>query len=101
MKPEGRPMNHETTPPLTAGVVYLALLALLGLTLAAAEIELGSLGPVVALSIALAKTVLIGVYFMHLRGSGLTARTFALVGLLWLVLLLTFVFGDYLNRTEL
>ena len=51
----------------TAELVGTALLVLLGLTVGAAYIPLGPFNTVTAMSIAVAKAIIIALYFMHLR----------------------------------
>lgn len=81
-------------------VVYAALLVLLAVTVVAATVPLGRWAVPVALSIAGVKTFLIVVYFMHLRTAGSLVRLFAAAGFLWLGLLLTLTFADYLTRGQ-
>jgi cytochrome c oxidase subunit 4 len=79
-------------------IVYGVLLILLALTAATMRLHLGSWSLPVALLIATAKGVLIFLFFMRLRiHRGLT-RIFACAGFLWLGILLTLAFSDYLTR---
>jgi cytochrome c oxidase subunit 4 len=80
--------------------VWAVLMVLLALTLVLAQVELGPLAPVVNLSIATAKTVLIGWFFMHLSEDGALVRTAAVVALVWLAILFLIGFADYLTRPE-
>ena len=74
--------EHVVSPSVYLGV-FVALLVLLVATVAAAEVDLGSLNTPVALTIAVAKMVLVILYFMHVRyGSRLT----------WLVVTAAFFF---------
>jgi len=79
-------------------LVYVVLMALLAATVGAAYLHLGNLTIVAALTIAVAKTSLILVYFMHIRFSGRRLWVFAVVGFLWLAILLTLAMTDYLSR---
>jgi cytochrome c oxidase subunit 4 len=78
--------------------VYLGLLILLALTIAASFYHLGSWSWVVGLGIAGAKATLVGLYFMKLRIESPRIRLLAIAGLLWVGLLLAFIFSDYLTR---
>lgn len=48
--------------------------------------------------LAIAKSILIGAFFMHLRYRDRRMLVFALAGLAWLALLFTFTLADYLTR---
>jgi cytochrome c oxidase subunit 4 len=62
--PEERP---HATPLRVLFAVYLALVLLTVVTVAAARVDLGSMNLGLALAIAFAKATLVGLYFMHLR----------------------------------
>ena len=92
-------MSHHGGPPLRSYyMVYGALLVLLVLTVAVAELHLGGFGVVLALLIAVAKAVLVLLYFMHLRYSSRLTWLFAGAGFVWLLILLVFLMADYLSR---
>lgn len=79
-------------------LVYLACLMLLAATIGVAQLELGALNPLLNLSIASLKALLIAWFFMHLReGSGLV-RVFAASALFWLLILFGLSLSDYLTR---
>jgi cytochrome c oxidase subunit 4 len=78
--------------------IFLALLALTFTTVYAAFIDLGPLNNVVALTIAMVKTLLVVLYFMHVRYSTrLTALTIA-GGFFWLLILIGITMSDYASR---
>ncbi len=81
--------------------VWLGLLVLLALTAASALVALGPFNIVVNLGISFAKTLLVAFFFMHLRASGGLIRLVAVVGLLWLCLLIGLSLADYLTRPAL
>jgi cytochrome c oxidase subunit 4 len=91
-------MSHSATS--IYGMTFLALLALLGLTVAAAMSDWGRWSPLVAMTIASAKTLLIVLFFMHLRDEVGLVRVFAAAGFLWLGLLLLFLACDYTTRAD-
>jgi cytochrome c oxidase subunit IV len=74
------------------------LFALLALTVLAAEFEAGSWNLPIALSIAVAKTLLIVWFFMHLRFSSRLVQLFAAAGFVWLLILFSFIASDVLTR---
>lgn len=78
--------------------VWAVLMVLLAATVAAAYVNLGPFGVVVALGIAGLKAAIIAAYFMEVRhGSGLV-RVVAVASVLWLGILFTLTFADYLTR---
>jgi cytochrome c oxidase subunit 4 len=89
--------KHPSVETLIA--VFVALMALLGATVAVAEIDLG--GPwnfAAATAIAATKAVLIVLFFMNIRYSGALARLVAAAGFFWLVILFALTFADYWTR---
>lgn len=78
--------------------VFAALLVLTFLTVGVAFLNLGALNPIIALTIAVVKAVLVMLFFMHLRYS--SGLTWILVGagVFWLLLLITITLSDYLTR---
>lgn len=79
---------------------YAALMVLLALTLVSVFIELGAFHPVANLGIAVAKALLIGMFFMHLWESTSLVRLFAVGGIFWLLLLFGLSMADYSTRPE-
>ena len=79
-------------------LVWAALLALLGLTLGLAFVQLGGLNIVVALGIAGLQVALLGLFFMDLLRSNALLRLAAVAGLFWLVILFALTLSDYLTR---
>lgn len=79
-------------------LVCLALLALLALTALAAFFDLGPWNTVIALGIAVAKLLLIVLFFMHLKISNKVTWLFAVAGFVWLGILFTLSLGDFATR---
>ena len=77
---------------------YFALLGLLALTVFVAYLPLGPWNVVAATGIAVCKTLLIALFFMHIRHEGRLVRIFSLAGIFWLGILLLFLMSDYLTR---
>ena len=82
-------------------VVFVLLMALLGVTVVAATLNLGAVALLIAMLIASAKSALVVLYFMHVRyASGLT-KVFVMAAFIWLGILFTLTFGDYLTRGDM
>lgn len=78
--------------------VWLAVIALLGLSLATAYIPLGRCNSIVCVGIGFIQALLVWTFFMRLRWSGLLVRVIAAAGVLWILLLLGLSLTDYLTR---
>jgi cytochrome c oxidase subunit 4 len=76
-------------------LVWLALLALTGLTAAVAGINFGKLSIVVAILIAIVKSYLVLTEFMHLKSEQRTFKVFIFVALFFILVSLTLLFSDY------
>ncbi len=94
--------GHQSVPAVRVyAIAYLALMALLAATVAAAFMPSGRRwGVGVALTIALAKGLLILLYFMHVRYSARMVWAFAGAGFLWLGIMFTLTFSDYVTRNH-
>ena len=75
-------------------LVWAILLALLAVTVAAAELRLTSLVVVTSISIATLKAGLVAVYFMHLRDEPWVLKAMLLFVLFMLALLIGLTFSD-------
>ena len=83
-------------------IVFLTLIALTLLTTAVAFVDLGGeLNSVVAVSIAVCKTLLVILYFMHVRYSDRLTWVFVAAGFFWLMILFTLTMSDALTRNWL
>lgn len=78
--------------------IFAALMVLTAVTVWVAHIDLGLLSDLVAMSIAVAKALLVVLYFMHLRYSERLTWIFAAAGALWLLILIGITISDYLSR---
>jgi cytochrome c oxidase subunit IV len=85
-------------PVRTYVAVFIALLVLLIATVGAAFLPLGDLHFPVAMIIAVAKAVLIVLFFMHVLHSHRLTMIIALAGFLWLAIMLALTLSDYLSR---
>ena len=94
-------MSEHVIPKSTYLAVYVALMVLLFLTLGAAYIDLDPMNYAVSLSIAVAKAVLIVLFFMHVRYGPRLTGLFAVAAYLWLAILIAISLGDYFTRDML
>ena len=93
-------MSKEHAHP-TVGlylVIIATLFVLTVVTYEAAKIDLGIWNPVVALTIAVTKAVLVILFFMHVRYSSKLTKVTVAAGFFWLILLITLSLLDYLSR---
>ena len=82
-------------------VVWATLLLLLALSIATAYVEMGVINILTNIGIAIVKTLLVMLFFMHLSAGSVLVRVFASVGFLWLLLLLGLIVTDYLFRHQI
>jgi cytochrome c oxidase subunit 4 len=78
--------------------VFLALMVLLVLTVAVAFMHLGTFGPLIMLTIAVTKAVIIILWFMHVRYGSRLTQVFVGGAFIWLALLIIFTMSDVLSR---
>lgn len=76
-------------------LVWLALMALTGITVAVAGIDFGGLTVATALLIAAVKTYLVLIIFMHLRSEDITFKIFVGVAIFFLLISFVLLFSDY------
>lgn len=93
--------KHANAPtiPLLVGI-YVALMVLLALTLFAAHFPLGPIALLIALAIAAAKAALVILVFMHVKYSTRVTWLFVAAGFLWLTILFSLTFAEYIGRTH-
>ena len=78
--------------------IWAALMLLLLLTWGIAQINLGPLNIVAALTIAVTKMLLVILFFMHVRYSTRLTWLFAAAGFIWLLIMIDLTLSDYLTR---
>src|SRR5256885_3455446 len=78
--------------------VWVALLLLLLLTWGLAQINLGPFNIIVMLLIALFKTVLVILFFMHVKYSPRLLWVFVAAGFVWLAIMIDLTLSDYFTR---
>ena len=76
----------------------LCLMLLLGLTWGLSYVNFGFFNLVIALCISFTKTILIVLFFMHIKGSSRLLQLAAGTGLFWLLLMLVLTLADYHSR---
>jgi cytochrome c oxidase subunit 4 len=99
--------GHENTHHIIPVKVYLGIYGLLMLltatTVAVAykDLDLGAvpLNLAIALTIAMVKTLLVVLYFMHVRYSHHLVKIFVAAGFLWLIIMVGVTLSDYLTRS--
>lgn len=94
-------VNEHITPVKTYLTIYAALIILLVVTVGVSFVNLGVLSLPTALAIAAIKTVLIILYFMHVKYSSKLTWVYVGAGFFWLILLFALALGDYITRTWL
>jgi cytochrome c oxidase subunit IV len=90
--------EHHVVPIPVYLWVFAALMVLLIVTLVAAAFDLGAWNLPIAMTIAVAKALLVVLYFMHVRYNSRLVWTFAAAGLFWLSILFVLTLTDYLSR---
>jgi cytochrome c oxidase subunit IV len=78
--------------------IFLALIALTGITTAVAFVDLGPMNTVAALAIAVCKMLLVVLFFMHVKYSPGLTRLVVVAGFFWLGLLIMLTLADELTR---
>lgn len=78
--------------------VFIALMVLTVLTVAASRIDIGALNTPLAMAIAIVKAALVILFFMHVIHSTRLTWVVILSSFLMLVVLFALTFADYLTR---
>lgn len=96
-------MTHPIVPLRLYLGIFAALILLTGLTVAVAFFDLGGgrlhyVNAIVAITIALAKGLLVVLYFMHVRYSDRLTWIFVGAGVFWLFILFVLTLADYVSR---
>jgi cytochrome c oxidase subunit 4 len=89
--------NHIVSPKTYLAII-LTLMALTGITVWAAFVDLGQFNIVVALVIATFKATLVVLFFMHAKYSPKRTQLVIIAGIFWLALLLLLTMSDYISR---
>ena len=91
--------SPDRVPSILSHVlVYLALMALLGLTAWLSFVDLGHFSVIVPLGIAVLKALLVVLFFMEVLDSRPLTRIYVFAGVAWLLILLSLTLSDYATR---
>lgn len=91
-------MTTKVLAPRVYWTNFLWLMGLLALTWGLGYVNFGVFNLPIALFISFAKTVLIVLFFMHIKGGSRLLHLAAMTGLLWLFLMLLLTLTDYYSR---
>jgi cytochrome c oxidase subunit 4 len=91
-------MTSHILPVRTYLAVFVVLLVLLAATVAVNYVPLGRFNVAIALLIAICKTFLVMLFFMHVRYSGRLIWIYVGVGFFWLGIMLALTLSDVLTR---
>jgi cytochrome c oxidase subunit 4 len=91
-------MTNHVDSVKTYTVIWIVLLIATAVTTAVAHVDLGPFSVVVALTIAACKTLLVALFFMHIRHSSRLTKLVVVGGLLWLGILLFLTMADFASR---
>jgi cytochrome c oxidase subunit IV len=92
------PTAHHVVSVTVYYAIFATLMALTGITVAVAYVDLGAMNTVVAIVIACFKAMIVVLYFMHVKYSTRLIKLTVIAGLYWMVILLGLTLGDYLTR---
>ena len=92
--------TEHIVSPGTYLAIILTLLALTGITVFAAFVDLGRFNIVVALLIATVKATLVVLIFMHAKYAPERTKLVIIAGIFWLALLLFMTLSDYASRVD-
>jgi cytochrome c oxidase subunit 4 len=92
--------SHHIVSPATYLTIILTLMALTGITVWAAFIDLRQFNIVVALAIATCKATLVVLFFMHAKYSPRRTQLVIVAGIFWLAILLFLTMSDYISRVD-
>ena len=91
-------MTNHVAPKTMYCWVFIALIVGTGLTVAAAEVDMGPLNNIVMLAIACTKALLVILFFMHVRWSSRLTWVTVASGFFWLLILFGLTMTDYMSR---
>jgi cytochrome c oxidase subunit 4 len=90
--------GHVESNARTYVLVWLALVALLALTLASAYLPLGWINPVLNYAISFTQAALVMLFSMHLRRAHPALKVVATVGFFGILILIALSLADVLTR---
>ena len=90
--------QHHVVPVKIYYGIFAILLAMTGITVAVAYVDLGRMNAVAALAIACFKALIVVLYFMHVKYSTRLIKLTVIAGLYWMGIIFALTLGDYLTR---
>jgi cytochrome c oxidase subunit 4 len=90
--------QHHVVPVKIYCGIFAILLAMTGITVAVAYVDLGRMNAVAALAIACFKALIVVLYFMHVKYSTRLIKLTVIAGLYWVGIIFALTLGDYLTR---
>src|SRR5437762_14331950 len=94
-------METTTHSPSLYWKTCAALMALLALTWSIGYVNLGWFNVVVALAVSSIKALLVGVFFVHIKGSSRRLHVAATAGVIWLLIVFGLTLCDYFTGNAL
>jgi cytochrome c oxidase subunit 4 len=91
-------MSDHVAPKSMYIGVWLALIVGTGLTVLAAEVDLGVINNIAMLAIACTKALLVILFFMHVRWSSRLTWVVVASGFFWLLIMFVLTMTDYMSR---
>ncbi len=91
-------VEHHIASPLSYITIFLCLMVLTAATVWVATFDLGFFNFAVAIAIAVVKATLVILYFMHLKFSPAQIKLGMVVGIFFLLMMLTITAFDYISR---
>lgn len=90
--------EHHIVSPKVYLAIFLALLVGTTVTVLASYAELGVFNPIIALAIAVAKAMLVVLFFMHVKYSTKLTKLTVGAGLFTFLILIGMTLSDYFSR---
>jgi cytochrome c oxidase subunit 4 len=91
-------VEHHIVTPIQYTMVFVTLLICTGLTVGAAEIDLGVFNPILALAIASFKAVIVILFFMHVFFQSRLIKLTVAAGFITFLVLIMMTLSDYISR---
>jgi cytochrome c oxidase subunit 4 len=91
-------MSGHVAPKSLYYTIFIALMIGTALTVVVAKFDLGPFNNIVMLTVAVAKALLVILFFMHVRWSTRLTWVVAGSGFFWLLILFSITMADYMSR---
>ena len=90
--------EHHIVQPGVYIAVFVTLLIGTGLTVLAADFDMGVMNPVIALAIACTKAVIVILFFMHVKFQSRLIKMTVIAGFFTFLVLIIMTLSDYISR---